>query len=127
MSSASSDRHPVEQLAEEFIERQRRGERPSLTEYTARYPDLAEEIRDLFPALWNTQTLQQLASLPLQNSAVVSLAFDADGSRLAVSGYDEVVTVWDLGLLRAGLAELGLDWDHPPLARRSEKPPLPAK
>ena len=47
----SIERNPVEMLAEEFVERQRRGERPSLTEYTGRYPELAEEIRDLFPAL----------------------------------------------------------------------------
>ena len=45
------DRNPVEMLAEEFVDRQRRGEHPSLTEYTGKYPELAEEIRDLFPAL----------------------------------------------------------------------------
>ena len=38
-------------LAYEFAERYRRGERPSLTEYANRYPDLADEIRDLFPTL----------------------------------------------------------------------------
>ena len=38
-------------VAEEFAERYRRGERPALTEYTDRYPELAEQIRDLFPAL----------------------------------------------------------------------------
>src|SRR5689334_12966267 len=47
----SSDRNPVEELAEEFLERYRRGERPALSEYTRAHPDLAEEIRDLFPAL----------------------------------------------------------------------------
>ena len=52
-TDASSDleRNPIDRLAEEFVERQRRGECPSLTEYTSRYPELAEEIRDLFPAL----------------------------------------------------------------------------
>ncbi len=38
-------------LAEEFVERQRRGEHPSLSEYTRKYPELAEDIVDLFPAL----------------------------------------------------------------------------
>ena len=38
-------------LADEFAERYRRGERPALTEYAERYPELAEQIRDLFPAL----------------------------------------------------------------------------
>ncbi len=49
--SDSSDRNPVEALAEEFLERFRRGERPALSEYTRQYPELASEIRDLFPAL----------------------------------------------------------------------------
>src|SRR5262249_28770870 len=51
MSPSDSDRNPVELLAEEFVERQRRGERPSLTEYVERYPQWADDIRDLFPAL----------------------------------------------------------------------------
>jgi serine/threonine protein kinase/WD40 repeat protein/tetratricopeptide (TPR) repeat protein len=51
MNSSSDERNPVEVLAEEFLERQRRGERPTLREYTEKYPDLAEDIRDLFPAL----------------------------------------------------------------------------
>jgi serine/threonine protein kinase/WD40 repeat protein len=41
----------LDRLAEEFAERFRRGERPALQEYAERYPDLAEEIRDLFPAM----------------------------------------------------------------------------
>jgi serine/threonine protein kinase/WD40 repeat protein len=41
----------MEEAAESFLERYRRGERPSLSEYTARYPELAERIRQLFPAL----------------------------------------------------------------------------
>ena len=44
-------RNPVEELAEEFLQRYRRGERPSLTEYVARRPELGDEIRELFPAL----------------------------------------------------------------------------
>ncbi len=51
MSESTADRNPVELLAEEFAARLRRGEHPSLTEYVERYPELAEDIRDLFPAL----------------------------------------------------------------------------
>jgi WD40 repeat protein/serine/threonine protein kinase/tetratricopeptide (TPR) repeat protein len=51
MSDPSLDRDPLEALAEEFVERFRRGERPALSEYTSRFPALAAEIRDLFPAL----------------------------------------------------------------------------
>jgi len=51
MDTGSPRRETVEQLAEEFVERYRRGERPLLSEYTDRYPDHAEQIRDLFPVL----------------------------------------------------------------------------
>lgn len=51
MSQTGSERNPLDILAEEFVERYRRGERPALTEYTDRFPDLADAIRDLFPAL----------------------------------------------------------------------------
>ncbi len=60
MTAHTSGRDPVERLAEEFAERFRRGERPSLTEYTDRYPELANDIRELFPALVE---MEQLASV----------------------------------------------------------------
>src|SRR5947208_8308088 len=60
MTTSSSGREPLEKLAEEFAERYRRGERPALSEYTARYPELADQIRELFPALVE---MEQLASL----------------------------------------------------------------
>ena len=41
----------LDRLAEEFAARFRRGEQPSLKEYTDRYPELADDIRELFPAL----------------------------------------------------------------------------
>jgi serine/threonine protein kinase len=51
MNTSSDPRHPVEALAEEFLERKRRGEQPTLREYLERYPDLADTFRELFPAL----------------------------------------------------------------------------
>ena len=51
MTASSDPRNPVEILAEEFLERKRHGEKPTLREYLDRYPDLADEIRELFPAL----------------------------------------------------------------------------
>src|SRR5438094_878613 len=50
-NSSENDRDPVEVLAEEFTNRRRRGETPSLKEYLDRYPHLAAEIRAVFPAL----------------------------------------------------------------------------
>jgi WD40 repeat protein/serine/threonine protein kinase len=51
MNSASTGVDPLDDLADEFLDRCRRGERPLLTEYTERYPELAERIRSVFPAL----------------------------------------------------------------------------
>jgi hypothetical protein len=57
-SEATSSREPVEELAESFLARYRHGARPSLTEYVAAHPDLADEIRDLFPALVEMEGLK---------------------------------------------------------------------
>jgi eukaryotic-like serine/threonine-protein kinase len=52
MTASSSDaRDPVERLAEEFLERQRRGERPTVSEYAKLHPDWAERIENAFSAL----------------------------------------------------------------------------
>ena len=48
---SSDDRDPVERLAEEFVARHRRGDRPLPAEYAERYPQWAERIHSLFPAL----------------------------------------------------------------------------
>jgi serine/threonine protein kinase/WD40 repeat protein/tetratricopeptide (TPR) repeat protein len=47
----TSDHGRVDRLAEEFLDRQRRGERPAIAEYVARHPEWADEIREVFPAL----------------------------------------------------------------------------
>eukprot|EP00913_Durusdinium_trenchii_P028450 g26678.t1 len=44
-------RHPIEEIAEEFTSRCRSGDRPSIDEYAKRFPEHAQEIRELFPAL----------------------------------------------------------------------------
>jgi len=51
LASGSRDYERFDALAEEFAERSRRGERPNLQEYVDRLPEMAEEIRDWFPAL----------------------------------------------------------------------------
>jgi serine/threonine protein kinase/tetratricopeptide (TPR) repeat protein len=51
MPEASPARDPLEQLAEEWRERLRRGERFEADEYIERHPELADGIRDLFPAV----------------------------------------------------------------------------
>src|SRR5262249_14283018 len=51
MTDADSKGDIVDQLAEEFLARYRRGERPAVQEYAEQYPEHATQIRDLFPAL----------------------------------------------------------------------------
>src|SRR6516162_7183712 len=81
MATSSCDRNPVELLAEEFAERYRRGERPSLSEYTERYPHLAAEICKLFPALVMMEQLKPPAADPTGDLEPASLpeAPPADG------------------------------------------------
>jgi hypothetical protein len=57
-SSTSSDRNPVEALADEFLRRQRGGERPTLEAYCRRHPELADEIREVFPLLIRMEDLR---------------------------------------------------------------------
>jgi hypothetical protein len=42
---------PLGQIADEFVEAFRRGKRPSVEEFARRYPQHADEIRDMLPAL----------------------------------------------------------------------------
>jgi WD40 repeat protein/serine/threonine protein kinase len=52
VENSSSERFILlNRLVEEFAARYRKGERPALQEYIDRYPELADDIRDLFPAL----------------------------------------------------------------------------
>ena len=51
MSSDPDARHPIEELAEQFLECYRRGERPEVADFTRRYPERSNEIHDLFAAL----------------------------------------------------------------------------
>jgi WD40 repeat protein/serine/threonine protein kinase len=48
-SENSDDLVLLNQLADDFIARCRRGKRPALEEYTERHPELADQIRELFP------------------------------------------------------------------------------
>src|SRR6185437_17027066 len=57
-SGTSQDRNPVEALADDFLRRQRGGERPTLEDYCRRHPELADEIRDVFPVLIRMEDLR---------------------------------------------------------------------
>jgi WD40 repeat protein/serine/threonine protein kinase len=51
-----------DELAEDFAERYRRGERPSVEEYVDRLPEMADEIREMFPALVEVEKVRGDAS-----------------------------------------------------------------
>ena len=60
METENSDRYALlNRLADEFATRYRRGERPALQPYVDRYPDLADEIRDLFPAMVEIEQVKE--------------------------------------------------------------------
>ena len=51
VSETEADAQLLDRLAEEFLERLRRGDRPMVSEYTTRHPGLAQDIRQLLAAL----------------------------------------------------------------------------
>src|SRR4051812_36881679 len=57
--TGSADYNRFDELAEEFADRFRRGERPALQEYIDRCPELADEIRALFPALVEVERAEE--------------------------------------------------------------------
>src|SRR5580700_2865889 len=84
MNTSGDARNPVEALAEEFLERKRRGEQPTLREYVERYPELADDIRDLFPALLMMEDLGESSggttgSLAADNGAALGIRLERLG------------------------------------------------
>ncbi|MGE0760606.1 MAG: serine/threonine-protein kinase, partial [Pirellulaceae bacterium] len=56
LSECDSATELLDQLAHEFVERLRRGEQPTAEQFAASHPELAHEIRELFPTLqWMEQ------------------------------------------------------------------------
>ena len=51
MPESHSQRNPIDILSEEFLTRYRAGEAPRVEDYISRHPELADEIRELFPLL----------------------------------------------------------------------------
>jgi WD40 repeat protein len=68
--------------------------------------------------LWDGTTGAKVLELPPQESPIFCLAFEPNGSRLAISGVEEQITVWHIGLVRERLRGLGIDWVESDLRRR---------
>ena len=58
MADPATERDPLEVLAAEYMERLRQGQSPSVEDYAAQHPNLAEEIRELFPTIAVTERLK---------------------------------------------------------------------
>jgi WD40 repeat protein/tRNA A-37 threonylcarbamoyl transferase component Bud32 len=66
--------------------------------------------------LLETETGREFVHLTVpEQTKVQPYCFSPDGTRLAAIGSEsQLLYIWDLRTLRAGLTELGLDWDQPP-------------
>ena len=84
MANVDSAADPVAAVADEFIARFRRGERPAISEYTDRHPELAERIRQVIPLMVMMEQAGSGAT-PSGDAA----ATDGDGARLPerIGGY----------------------------------------
>jgi serine/threonine protein kinase/Flp pilus assembly protein TadD len=74
-SGSGESRSPedlVAELAEAFLERHRRGERPAVEEYAAAHPELAGEIRRVLRAVLMVEDLKPAASDPAGGLAAAS-------------------------------------------------------
>ncbi len=63
-SSDSRDYALIDQLAEEFAARFRKGERPSVQEYCDRYPSIADDLREMLPALAEVEQIKDEVQAP---------------------------------------------------------------
>jgi WD40 repeat protein len=79
MNEPSLDRDPFEGVAESFLARYRAGERPSVAEYAARHPELADQIRRLLPAL---VTVEQDLSVDVDAAPAARDAIESQSKRL---------------------------------------------
>lgn len=86
--AVSEQRNPIEALAEEFLERYRSGERPSLTEYTQQHPDLADKIRELFPTL---VMMEEIGPGKVEHFGAYQGSASADGKPLSQLGEYRIV------------------------------------
>jgi serine/threonine protein kinase len=80
---------PVELLADDFMRRQRAGEHPTIEEYCTQYPELADEIREVFPAL-----------AVIERVAPDSADLDESARRLRSPDHQPIESIGDYRILR---------------------------
>ena len=72
--NAHSSADPFGQIADEFVEAFRQGKRPSVEDFARRYPQHADEIRDMLPALVLMEKAKSAAGSPGQQRPVTTAA-----------------------------------------------------
>ena len=73
--------------------------------------------------LLDLKTSREIARLPAEtNRMITGLCFSPDASQLVVARSDDAL-LWDLRLIRAQLAAMGLDWDLPAYRPRADDAP----
>ena len=51
MTEATSERDPLDMLAEEFLQARRKGAKQSVTEFAAAHPEHADGLKEILPAM----------------------------------------------------------------------------
>ena len=105
-SNSSAEYALLTRLADEFASRYRRGERPSLQEYLDKYPELAEEIREFFPAMDKMEQVEE-ARLAFRPFELVFLFHGQPGHPPTLGG-QRVTGASQLLLLHEELLSSGL-------------------
>ena len=75
MASTPPAEQLLNDLAEEYAQRLRRGESPSLDEFTSRYPELAAEIEEFLESIALLEDLKSGDAQPPKRSATLTGSF----------------------------------------------------